>query len=187
MSWREGSKLVHGLARRISVRLETKPVQSFQITSARFNAAGARQLTTHVGRDVGDLRHRHATLTTRLHDFSNVAMCRMLSSHSGGKPQTDEDTSLEVHVTHFDPARDAAPGDDSARSVTEDGAVDSGDKPTAEEPVQVRFLDVPGSEETRAEKMTIVFTCKVRVREGTGSSCWVRTLCFACCSISAVF
>lgn len=186
MSWREGSKFVHGLARRILVHLETKPVQQFQITSARFNAAGSRHLTTHVGRGVGDLRQHHATLTTRLHDFSNLVMGKMMSSQTGERRKADEDTPLEVHVTHFDPTQDAAPGDDSARSVTEDGAVDSGDKPTAEEPVQVRFLDVPGSEETRAEKMTIVFTCKVRVREVTGSSCWVRTSCFACCSISAV-
>lgn len=26
----------------------------------------------------------------------------------------------------------------------------------------VRFLDVPGSEQTREEKMTVLFTCKVR-------------------------
>lgn len=30
------------------------------------------------------------------------------------------------------------------------------------EPTTVRFLDVPGSEETREEKMTAVFTCTVR-------------------------
>ena len=30
------------------------------------------------------------------------------------------------------------------------------------EPQTVRFLDVPGSEQTREEKMTIVFTCTVR-------------------------
>lgn len=39
-------------------------------------------------------------------------------------------------------------------------AVDSG-----AEPPTVRFLDVPGSEQTREEKMTIVFTCTVRAAD----------------------
>lgn len=34
------------------------------------------------------------------------------------------------------------------------------------EPTTVRFMDVPGSEETREEKMTAVFTCTVRWRRG---------------------
>lgn len=45
------------------------------------------------------------------------------------------------------------PGQDDSSAMKE------GDKP-----VEVRFLDVPGSEETRAEKMTVVFTCTVGIR-----------------------
>lgn len=46
------------------------------------------------------------------------------------------------------------------QATDESGAVNGGEEG---KPVEVRFLDVPGSEETRAEKMTIVFTCTVGV------------------------
>lgn len=52
------------------------------------------------------------------------------------------------------------------------GAVKGGEEG---KPVEVRFLDVPGSEETRAEKMTIVFTCTVSVRHDLQTT--VAALC----------
>eukprot|EP00903_Cladosiphon_okamuranus_P007151 g6944.t1 len=82
---------------------------------------------------------------------------------------------LEVEVTHVDAATakggDAAAADDGGGGnwggvdgpkmmPEEDRQPIGAGSPAGEENV-VRFMDVPGSEQTREEKMTIVFTCTV--------------------------
>lgn len=99
---------------------------------------------------------------------------RLLSVRSGRddrEPASTDKAPLDVHVTHVDASSDKAsaeadvsePASDSSRStVPEEGGKIIGKKDdNKQEPVTVRFLDVPGSEETREEKMTVVFTCTV--------------------------
>lgn len=72
-----------------------------------------------------------------------------------------------MHVTHVDASEEQAKGDVAGAGHASEGAgkvggaedVGAGD----DKPVEVRFLDVPGSEQTREEKMTIIFTCTVGV------------------------
>ncbi|CAM9290937.1 unnamed protein product, partial [Ascophyllum nodosum] len=101
---------------------------------------------------------------------------RSLCVHSGGDDRKPIDsgstnggeTPLDVQVTHVDAspgkgAREAGADDtsDAKKSTTlDENRKQLGDEVESnQEPLTVRFLDVPGSEETRAEKMTIVFTC----------------------------
>lgn len=93
------------------------------------------------------------------------------SGRDGREPASAGKAPLDVHVTHVDASSNKAsaeadegePASDSSRStVPEEGGETIGKRVGNEqEPVTVRFLDVPGSEETREEKMTVVFTCTV--------------------------
>ncbi|CAM9393448.1 unnamed protein product [Ectocarpus fasciculatus] len=72
---------------------------------------------------------------------------------------------LDVHVTHVDAAAAGNKAKDDREMMPEEDRVPVGAGSTAEgseeKPNVVRFLDVPGSEQTREEKMTVVFTCTV--------------------------
>lgn len=76
----------------------------------------------------------------------------------------------DIKVTHVDAAAGGGSDDDDGREMMPEedrqpvGAA-SAAQGSGGEPDTVRFLDVPGSEQTREEKMTIVFTCTVRERE----------------------
>lgn len=92
------------------------------------------------------------------------AFCAHSSEQSSG-----ENGTFDVHVTHVDARKGVgeteAPGQGSDvgghGAGVKDSGMEEGGGARSDEPVEVRFLDVPGSEETRAEKMTIVFTCTV--------------------------
>ena len=113
-------------------------------------------------------------LSTRSEDNEGNNFSRTTTSTT-----TTTENTLNIHVTHVDatankarpkdsedggdvdrammPEEDRVPLGAGAGAGAGDAAVDTG-----AEPPTVRFLDVPGSEQTREEKMTIVFTCTVR-------------------------
>lgn len=91
------------------------------------------------------------------------AFCARSSEQSSA-----ENVPLDVHVTHVDARQRVATeaageegGIGAHRAAVEDRSTEEEARLNSDTPVEVRFLDVPGSEETRAEKMTIVFTCTV--------------------------
>ncbi|CAN0392983.1 unnamed protein product, partial [Ectocarpus sp. 13 AM-2016] len=99
----------------------------------------------------------------RRHAQQQPAFCTNSSSSSGSGSGTGK---LDVHVTHVDAAAAANnKAEDDREMIPEEDRVPVGAGSTAQgsedKPNVVRFLDVPGSEQTREEKMTIVFTCTV--------------------------
>ncbi|CAB1098665.1 unnamed protein product [Ectocarpus sp. CCAP 1310/34] len=99
----------------------------------------------------------------RRHAQQQPAFCTNSSSSSGSGSSTGK---LDVHVTHVDAAAAADnKAEDEREMMPEEDRVPVGAGSTAQgsedKPNVVRFLDVPGSEQTREEKMTIVFTCTV--------------------------
>lgn len=102
---------------------------------------------------------------------------RSFCSNAGGDPSklgsSSSGSPLEVHITHVDAHSKQEPGLDASeanpRMIPEEdrkpiGAAVGPNAADTGEPTTVRFLDVPGSEETREEKMTVVFTCMVSFR-----------------------
>lgn len=115
-------------------------------------------------RGVADLRQCHVLVGARPPREALVPLLRRnLCSRSRGKSKGSENGAMDIRVTHVEAGEDPGSEGDTMKSAAEDGVAGSDGAPASEEPVQVRFLDVPGSEETRAEKMTIVFTCTVRL------------------------
>lgn len=111
---------------------------------------------------------------SRLVGAGSRPLQRFLSVRSGRddrEPASTDKAPFDVHVTHVDASSDKAsaqadvgePARDSSRSTVpgEGGKMVDKRDGNEQEPVTVRFLDVPGSEETREEKMTVVFTCTV--------------------------
>ncbi|CAN0186685.1 unnamed protein product [Ectocarpus sp. 8 AP-2014] len=100
----------------------------------------------------------------RRHAQQQPAFCTNSSSSSSSSGSSTG--KLDVHVTHVDAAAAAAnKAEDDREMMPEEDRVPVGAGSTAQgsedKPNVVRFLDVPGSEQTREEKMTIVFTCTV--------------------------
>lgn len=100
---------------------------------------------------------------------------RPFCTRSEGGGFNEDASEPDVHVTHVDAQSSKAEGlqegSGGDRMLPEEdrkplgaGVGGTGETDDGGEPATVRFLDVPGSEETREEKMTIVFTCTVRTR-----------------------
>lgn len=157
------SSAAKNLVKRLLLSVDVALVQSRTCASKCSYPAAGRQLCTSARVYVDPRRHRTVTsVALQREQFSHVFyMAKRF--HSSERPKVDKNAPLDVHVTHVDAGKDTTIDGDRVASSKEDNALGSEDTPTTDEPVQVRFLDVPGSEETRAEKMTIVFTCTVSV------------------------
>lgn len=100
-----------------------------------------------------------------------------VEGNGNAKDNSSSSTSnFDIHVTHVDAASakaereegDGVSGSGGERMMPEEDRKPLG-TPTAaaakegsgQDPTTIRFMDVPGSEETREEKMTAVFTCTV--------------------------
>ncbi|CAM9967322.1 unnamed protein product [Scytosiphon promiscuus] len=88
------------------------------------------------------------------------------SSNSNSNSSSSAAGKLDIHVTHVDASAAAAAGEeegDGREMMPEEDRqpIGAGSAGEGSEENVVRFLDVPGSEQTREEKMTIVFTCTV--------------------------
>ncbi|CAM9221029.1 unnamed protein product [Pylaiella littoralis] len=111
--------------------------------------------------------HRH----DRSHHHRRGKHCFCTSSGSGSSSSSSSSSSGasgklgDIHVTHVEAAAGGRDDGDAREMMPEEDrqpvGAGSATQGSGDEPNTVRFLDVPGSEQTREEKMTIVFTCTV--------------------------